>query len=148
MKARRKTRSGGFTLIELMVVMVVVGTLAAVALPSYTQHVVRTNRTAAAACLAEFANYMERYYTTNMRYDKDRNDDEIELPALGCQSKTSRRYTYGFAASQPTASTYEILATPKGGQLQRDTKCGTLSLNQTGQRAASGSVSATPELCW
>ncbi|HWK49253.1 MAG TPA: type IV pilin protein, partial [Steroidobacter sp.] len=58
----------GITLIELMVVMVIIGILTAIAYPSYQRHVARTHRNAAAACLSQIAQAMERRYTTNLSY--------------------------------------------------------------------------------
>src|SRR5688572_14033175 len=59
----------GITLMELMVVMVIVGILTAIAVPSYSNHVKKTRRKMAAACLQENAQYMERWYTSKMTYD-------------------------------------------------------------------------------
>ena len=59
-------RARGFTLIELMVVVAIIAILAAIAYPSYTNHVVKTRRAAATACVMEAAHFMERYYTTNL----------------------------------------------------------------------------------
>ena len=56
----------GFTLIELMIVVAIIAIIAAIAYPSYINSVVKTKRAAAEGCVSEYANYMERYYTTNL----------------------------------------------------------------------------------
>ena len=133
-------------MIELMIVVAIVAILAAIAYPSYTQHVIKTRRTAAKACLSEYANYMERYYTTNLRYDKDTSSPPVAntLPALDCASpqRTGANYSYDLPSTSLSVSTYVVQAVPINAQLTRDTKCGTLSLDQTGAR------SPTVEGCW
>ena len=73
----------GFSLLELMVVMAIIGIIAAFAYPSYTQTVVKTRRNTAKSCLAEYAHFMERFYTANLRYDKDDAGTAITIPTLG-----------------------------------------------------------------
>ena len=68
--AAARTRHTGFTLIEVMIVVAVIGILAAIAYPSYQESVTKTRRSAAQGCLVEMAQFMERFYTTNMRYDQ------------------------------------------------------------------------------
>lgn len=131
-------RSRGFTLIELMIVVAIIAVLAAIAYPSYTSYITKTRRNAASACLSEYANYMERYYTTNLRYDEDPGTSTPNtLPQLDCaaDSQTGDYYQYQFAAKPALSrSTYEIQAIPQGAQASRDSQCGTLAINQSGQR--------------
>src|SRR3546814_7599636 len=74
-----KTQMRGFTLIELMVVVAIIAILASIAYPAYTDYIVKTRRSAGAACLLEQAQFMERYYTTNMGYSS------AALPATACR---------------------------------------------------------------
>ncbi|MEY2151542.1 type IV pilin protein [Rhodanobacter sp. 115] len=133
-------RGSGFSLIELMIVVAIIAILAAIAYPSYTSHITKTHRVAAEACLSEVANYMERYYTTTLSYKG------ATMPALDCRSaqQTGANYSYAFSPAAPSSSAYTAQATPINAQLTRDTKCGTLSLDQSGTRSAStGDVT-----CW
>jgi type IV pilus assembly protein PilE len=150
--AKMAFRSRGFTLIELVIVVLIIAILAAIAVPAYTSYITKTRRNAASGCLAQYANYMERYYTTNLRYDKDTGGTAIALPVLDCASvaQTGDYYTYPFAAGQPTQSTYTILATPQGVQASRDTACGALAIDQTGQRyyQSTSTDAAGLNTCW
>lgn len=150
--AKAAQRSRGFTLIELVIVVLIIAILAAIAVPSYTNYITKTRRNAASGCLAQYANYMERYYTTNLRYDQDASGNAFVQPTLDCMSaaQTGDYYTYPFAAGQPTQSTYTIQAVPQGVQSSRDTTCGTLALDEKGQRyyQSNKSDAAGLDTCW
>ena len=137
--------SAGFTLIELMVTVAIIAILSAVAYPNYTDRVVRTRRAAAAGCATELAQFMERVYATNVRYDVNPTAATV-LPGVQCRNDLTASYTFAFAASQPTARTFTINATPSGAQATKDTKCATLSLDQANTKAISGTGTAAE--CW
>lgn len=148
-------RSRGFTLIELMIVVAIIAILAAIAYPTYTSYVTKTRRAAATACLSQYANYMERYYTTNLRYDQDSAGIANSLPVLDCASvaQTGDSYSYAFAANPALSqATYKILATPIAGSAQasRDTSCAVLGIDQSGQRfyKSTSSDQAGLSTCW
>ena len=159
-RARRQAmgklvRSRGFTLIELMIVVAIIAVLTAIAVPTYTTYITKTRRNAASACLSEYANYMERFYTTNLRYDQDVSTGTAvtTLPVLDCaaQSQTGQYYAYAFAAAPALSqSIYKIIATPQDVQASRDTTCGVLGIDQAGQRYYQSTKFDTAGLavCW
>lgn len=144
-----KRSHAGFTLIELVIVMLIVGILTSIALPAYTQYVTKSRRAAGEACLAIYASYMERFYSTNMAYNQDSSGAALTtLPSQDCASTANTGQYYQYSIGSSTSSTYQLLATPKAGssQAKNDKKCATLKLDQSGQRDKTGTGSVTD--CW
>ena len=134
----------GFTLIEVMITVAIMGILVSVALPSYNAQVVRTRRATASACLMELAQYMERVYTSNLRYDTN-NGAATDLPATPCRSELTGTYSFGFSGTAQARS-FTLAATPQGNQATRDTGCGVLSINQASIKSVSGAKPVKD--CW
>lgn len=138
---QRKKLVRGFSLIEVMIVVVIVGILVAVAFPGYRDYIIQSNRTSATACLTELAQFMERNYTQNMTYATE----DIAIPAIACVNDLSERYS--FELGNVNRRTYTLSAQPTS--LQNDVDCGTLTLNQAGQKGAGGGFNAdTVRNCW
>lgn len=135
-------RQAGVTLIELMIAVGIVAILAAIAYPSYQRYVARTHRDAAAACMSQYVQFMERFYTANMRY----NGTGFAPPSLPCRQENSldRRYTVQLRPnSNDTGTAYTIEALPTTLQTAADPlQCGTLSINNLGTR------NPTNNECW
>lgn len=141
----RHKSNRGFTLIELMTVVAVVGILTAIALPSYSEYIRRGHRADARAGLLQAAQYLERAATANGVYPT--SVGTFALPAtLSWSGDAAKRYTIAVAG---TASTFTLTATRKTGTAQAGDKCGELTLTQAGVRGASPlSAGATIPECW
>jgi type IV pilus assembly protein PilE len=126
----------GFTLVELMITVAVIGILAAIAIPNYQQYVLRGNRSDAKAILMETAQFMERYYTTNNTYV-----GATVLSAVSPKgaSATSKKYDITFSAG-PTATSFTLQAATTGSQ--DNDSCGDLTISNTGAQTP------TTAGCW
>lgn len=137
------TRTAGFTLIELMIVVAIVGILAAIAYPSYASYVQKSHRVDAQGVLLEAAQFMERHFTVNNTYllaDGSNNT----LPS-SLTSRVSTRYTVTVSAQ--SATSYTLQAAPT--TLQAAEPCQTLRVLSTGLKT-SGAATATTDTknCW
>lgn len=144
-----RPRARGFTLIELMIVMGIVAILTAIAYPSYQEHIMKSRRATAQSCLLELSQFMERFYTANMKYDETAGAAPVAvvLPNTACRTDLGGHYSFAFADDEPTATTYKIEATPENAQAASDTLCGTLGIDQAGEKSEGGTATAVSE-CW
>lgn len=137
-RARGRSQTFGFTLIEVMIVVAVIAILAAIALPNYQEYVRRGYRSEARAGLLQAAQWMERAATATGVYP-------TSLPGA-LTTVPSTRYGIGFANGNTNAA-FTLNAAPQGSQ-QAD-KCGTLTYSHTGLRGAAGATSGDIVIeCW
>jgi type IV pilus assembly protein PilE len=125
-----------------MITVAIIGILAAIAYPSYTQYVLRANRAEARAMLLENAQFLERNYTTANRYDEDSNGvtiDDGKLPQPKSPQNGTVRYNMTVNVA---AQTFTLSATPTAA-MAGDT-CGVLTYTNAGLQGADGDVAE----CW
>ena len=135
-----KRANQGFTLIELMIVVAVIGILSAIAYPSYMQYIRRGYRAEARTGLLQAQQYLERSSTAIGVYP-------TVLPTT-LTSVNSNTYAISFAAGN-TAAVFTLQAVPQGAQT--GDQCGTYTLSNTGVRgdkgATDGQAGFDPD-CW
>ena len=133
----------GFTLIELMIVIAIIGILAAIAVPQYTDYVTRSRRADAQSTLLQVAQELERCYTQFSAY----NNASCAVVGVGGVSQTSPDGYYVVTASGGalSASGFTLTATPQGSQASNDSDCTTLTLTHLGVQGATGANAAG---CW
>lgn len=137
----------GFTLVELMITVAVVAILAMIAIPNYTQYILRGNRTDATKTLALDAQALERCYSQSFAYAPCTGVPVAGVATPSVEGKYSVTISIPDTitpGASPTAS-YYISAVPVGSQAA-DTACTSFTLNTAGTQGATGS--ATTQTCW
>ena len=118
-------RQGGFTLIELMVVVAIVAILLTVALPAYQSQMKRGIRTAAQGEMMDIANRQQQYLLANRSYF---NKTTLEATGFSLDPDVANNYNYAVVVGTGTSPTYTITFTPYGNQASESV----LTLNEQG----------------
>jgi type IV pilus assembly protein PilE len=137
-----KRRQRGITLIELMVVMAIVGILAAIAIPTYRRYVIRANRADAKVALLQTAQALERCYTNSAPYAYNSAVCTAAVPATSLVESGTYQITFLPVGS---GAGYVLTAAPQGPQVA-DTQCANFRLNHLGVKTVSGTSTAAE--CW
>lgn len=138
-----KTVQKGFTLIEVMIVVAIIGILSAIAYPSYDEYTKRGNRTEGQAFLSDVSTRQERYFAQNNEYvTATANLGKLYGNADTTKSSSTGLYTLAIATVANDGG-YSLTATNQFN----DAKCVTLTLNALGVRDSTGSRSDNNE-CW
>lgn len=141
----------GFTLTELMIVVAIIAILAAIAIPSYNEHVTKTRRSDGQAGLLDLANRLERYYSQNNTYATATIAAGNAVTDVLTSAQTPEEW-YTLSISAQTATSYTLQATPQNAQGTQDTRCQSLTLNNLGVKGVAngpaGAPTGTAADCW
>lgn len=157
-KPQGQDRQAGFTLIEVMIVVALVGILAAIAMPSYQTYIARGNRAAARAQLSQAGQYMQRFYAANDRYDADRTGAQtiwaIMPPGLmRSPPEGTQLYQMSNLGANPSVAamtTFTLVMLPLATGSMANDMCGGLTLTQAGVKGitTAGASAAQIRECW
>lgn len=158
----RRHPIAGFTLIELMITVAIVAVLAAIAMPSYSAYVARARRAEARTQLVQAAQFMQRFYAANDRYDQDRlGNGVLGAPPLGMPESLRKSPADGTAiyqlntavttagnyAATLSATGYTLSMAPISTAVAASDPCGIFTITSTGVRGVA-SASKTRDECW
>ncbi|EKE68265.1 type IV pilin protein [Gallaecimonas xiamenensis] len=132
----------GFTLIELMITVAVVAIIGAIAYPSYTAYIAKSNRAEAQAELMRLANLQEQYRIDHRTYTAN-----LGLVGGSAASYSIAKGSFTIAASA-ARDTLTLTATASSGQVGKDPDCAVLTLNQSGQKSATNASNGSSNVCW
>ncbi len=134
---KSNTSINGFTLLEALIVLVILGIVTSIAYPSYQAHLVKAARAEAMVLLLDAANRQEQYYVDNHAYTDTLSD--IGVP----ETTANGYYTISLEVKD---NEFVVKASPIAGPVANDEQCTELKINELGQKLSSGS--ATTQQCW
>ncbi|KTC90720.1 Pilin [Fluoribacter dumoffii] len=134
------TRSKGFTLIELMIAVLIMGILATLAYPFYVNFLLKARRSDALATLAQDQIILERCYSQNFSYS-------AACGSLPSFPQTSAQGFYSITLTNLGSTTYTLTATPIGSQTE-DTTCASMTVDQANTKTAVDTSGTAQTICW
>ena len=141
--------SKGFTLIELLIVIAIIAIITAIAIPSYSGHMVKTRRATASSCLLELSQIFERGFIAGNSFKIDVDGDgssEGTAETLGGECVNDLAAHYDFTVAEISKTAYTLTAAPRPSQY--DPACESLSINQKGELTVSGDAEQNAKFCW
>lgn len=141
--ALQRRRARGFTLVELMVVVLIVGILASIGVPAYRSYVLRVKRADAKVALTTVSQTLERCFTRFNAYNNAGCTVALPYDVPQGAAAGERTYTIGGAIN---ANGYRITATRVDGQVD-DTDCGDFALNEQGTQGVANATKTAAQ-CW
>jgi type IV pilus assembly protein PilE len=145
----KRSRERGVTLLELMTVVVVLGILAAIAIPSYRSYLIRAQRSDATSALLRVAAAQEKFYLQNNRYATDDELDKGPPAGLGITGSEHGYYQLALDDALDNTLAFTATATPvAGGAQATDNDCTSFSIDQTGKRGALKTDTDNTPNCW
>lgn len=139
-------RMQGFTLIEIMIALLIVSILASIAIPMYGDYVRRANRNEMKAVMMEAEQYMQRFYSANDAYDRNRGGNPVELPPSMRQSPRTGAARYAINIERATAGEFVLVASFTRGN---EDPCGEFRIDHTGRRMLGPNATAQKIAeCW
>lgn len=131
-----KNSQQGFTMVEAMITIVILSIVVSLAVPSYYQYVVRTNRAEAIDGLLAASSCQERIFIRTNAYNGDQ-----------CEGATENGH-YAITVTLPDGNNQNFVATATPQGMQTDDSCGALTLSDTGVKVAAGETGGFAQTCW
>lgn len=144
----RKLKADGFSLMELMITIAIIGILASIAYPSYQEQVAKSRRAEASGALLSAAQALERYYSANGRYTTAAGGSTLPSVFLNKVPENGVAY-YTIASSSASANAFTLKASRAGVMAGDD--CGDFTLDETGAYSITAKPSGSSKSvsnCW